>query len=30
AARIMEIMEKQGIVAPSDGTSKPREVLIKD
>jgi S-DNA-T family DNA segregation ATPase FtsK/SpoIIIE len=30
AARIMEIMEKQGIVGPSDGTSKPREVLIKD
>jgi len=30
AARIMEIMEKQGIVAPSDGTSKPREVLIKN
>lgn len=30
AARIVEIMEKQGIIAPSDGTSKPREVLIKD
>lgn len=30
AARIVEIMEKQGIVAPSDGTSKPRELLIKD
>ncbi|MCB4205329.1 DNA translocase FtsK 4TM domain-containing protein [Deferribacterales bacterium Es71-Z0220] len=30
AARIMEIMEKQGVVAPSDGTSKPREVLIKN
>ncbi|MGC8925987.1 MAG: DNA translocase FtsK [Calditerrivibrio sp.] len=30
AARIMEIMEKQGVVGPSDGTSKPREVLIKD
>lgn len=30
AARIMEIMEKQGIVAPSDGTSKPREVYLKD
>jgi len=30
AARIVEIMEKQGILAPSDGTSKPRKVLIKD
>ncbi len=30
AARIVEIMEKQGIIAPSDGTSKPREILIKD
>jgi len=30
AARIVEIMEKKGIVAPSDGTSKPRELLIKD
>ncbi|XOB65701.1 DNA translocase FtsK [Deferribacteres bacterium DY0037] len=30
AARIVEIMEKRGIVAPSDGTSKPRELLIKD
>jgi S-DNA-T family DNA segregation ATPase FtsK/SpoIIIE len=30
AARIVEIMEKKGIVAPSDGTSKPREILIKD
>jgi len=30
AARIVEIMEKQGIIAPSDGTSKPRELLIKD
>ncbi len=30
AARIMEIMEKQGVVGPSDGTSRPREVLIKD
>ncbi|MGA1861734.1 DNA translocase FtsK 4TM domain-containing protein [Deferribacter thermophilus] len=30
AARIVEIMEKQGIIAPSDGTSKPREVLIKE
>jgi len=30
AARIMEIMEKQGVVGPSDGTSRPRDVLIKD
>lgn len=30
AARIIEIMEQQGIVGPSDGTSRPREVLIKD
>ena len=30
AARIVEIMEKRGIVAPSDGTSRPREVLKKD
>ncbi len=30
AARIIEIMEQQGIVGPSDGTSRPREVLMKD
>jgi S-DNA-T family DNA segregation ATPase FtsK/SpoIIIE len=30
AARIIEIMEQQGIVGPSDGTSRPREVLIKE
>ncbi|QAR32289.1 DNA translocase FtsK [Geovibrio thiophilus] len=30
AARIVEIMEQKGIVAPSDGTSKPREVLKRD
>ena len=30
AARIVEIMEQKGIVSPSDGTSKPREVLKKD
>ncbi len=31
AARIVEIMEKKGVIAPpSDGTSKPRELLIKD
>ncbi len=29
AARIVEIMEQKGIVAPSDGSSKPREVLRK-
>jgi DNA segregation ATPase FtsK/SpoIIIE, S-DNA-T family len=28
AARIMEQMEKEGVVGPSDGTSKPREVYI--
>ena len=28
AARIIEKMEEQGIVGPSDGTSKPREVFI--
>jgi S-DNA-T family DNA segregation ATPase FtsK/SpoIIIE len=28
AARIIEMMEKEGIVGPSDG-AKPREVLVK-
>jgi S-DNA-T family DNA segregation ATPase FtsK/SpoIIIE len=28
AARIIERMEQEGIVGPSDGTSKPREVYI--
>jgi DNA segregation ATPase FtsK/SpoIIIE, S-DNA-T family len=28
AARIIEVMEKEGIVGPSDG-AKPREVLVK-
>ncbi|MCM2359743.1 MAG: DNA translocase FtsK 4TM domain-containing protein [Geobacteraceae bacterium] len=28
AARIIEKMEREGIVGPSDGTSKPREVFI--
>ena len=28
AARIIEKMEKEGVVGPSDGTSKPREVFI--
>jgi S-DNA-T family DNA segregation ATPase FtsK/SpoIIIE len=27
AARIIELMERQGIIAPSDGTSRPRKVL---
>ena len=27
AARIVEAMEVQGIIGPSDGTSRPREVL---
>ena len=26
AARIIEMMEREGMVAPSDGTSKPREI----
>lgn len=30
AARIIEIMEKEGVITSSDGTSKPREVIIKD
>lgn len=30
AARIVETMEHQGIIAPSDGTSKPRELLRRD
>jgi S-DNA-T family DNA segregation ATPase FtsK/SpoIIIE len=29
AARIVEKMEAEGIVGPSDGTSRPREVFIK-
>jgi S-DNA-T family DNA segregation ATPase FtsK/SpoIIIE len=29
AARIIEVMEQQGIIGPSDG-SKPREVLVRD
>ncbi len=27
AARIVEMMEKEGVIAPSDGTAKPREVI---
>ncbi|MDR2884233.1 MAG: DNA translocase FtsK 4TM domain-containing protein [Deferribacteraceae bacterium] len=30
AARIVETMEQQGLIAPSDGTSKPRELLRRD
>ena len=30
AARIVEVMEHNGIIAPSDGTSKPREILRKE
>ncbi|MBN1141003.1 MAG: DNA translocase FtsK 4TM domain-containing protein [Deltaproteobacteria bacterium] len=29
AARMIERMEKEGIIGPSDGTSKPREVFIQ-
>jgi len=29
AARIMDQLEASGVIAPSDGTSKPREVLIQ-
>jgi len=28
AARIIEMMESEGMVAPSDGTSKPREIRL--
>ena len=28
AARIVELMEREGMIAPSDGTSKPREVYL--
>jgi S-DNA-T family DNA segregation ATPase FtsK/SpoIIIE len=28
AARMIEKMEQEGIVGPSDGTSRPREVYI--
>lgn len=30
AAEIMELMEKRGVVAPSTGSSRPREVLIEE
>lgn len=29
AARIIECMEAEGIIGPSDGTSRPREVLVR-
>ena len=29
AARIVEKMEEEGLIAPSDGTGRPREVLRK-
>ena len=28
AARIIETMEREGMIAPSDGTSKPREIYM--
>ena len=28
AARIVEELEEQGIIGPSDGTSRPREIFI--
>ena len=28
ASRVMDIMEERGIIAPSDGTNRPREVLV--
>lgn len=30
AARIMDQLEAAGVISPSDGTSKPRDVLIQD
>lgn len=30
AARVIDQLEAAGVIAPSDGTSKPREVLIKN
>ena len=30
AARIIELMEREGMVAPSDGTSKPREIYLEN
>ena len=28
AAKIMDMLEDRGVIAPSDGTNKPREVLV--
>jgi S-DNA-T family DNA segregation ATPase FtsK/SpoIIIE len=28
AARIVEMMEHEGMISPSDGTSKPREIYM--
>jgi S-DNA-T family DNA segregation ATPase FtsK/SpoIIIE len=28
AARIIDMMEREGVVGPSDGSGKPREVLV--
>lgn len=30
ASRLMDIMEERGIIASSDGTNRPREVLVRD
>jgi S-DNA-T family DNA segregation ATPase FtsK/SpoIIIE len=30
AARMIEKMEQEGIVGPSDGTSRPREVFVNN
>ena len=30
AARVIDQLEAAGVIAPSDGSSKPREVLIKN
>lgn len=30
AARIVDQLEGSGVIAPSDGSSKPREVLVKN
>ena len=29
AARMMDLMEQRGIIGPSDGPTKPREILIE-
>ena len=30
ASRLMDMMEEQGIIAQSDGTNRPRQVLVRD